>query len=471
MKLIGKALILGIAAATASVVGCSTGPSTGSSSPGSEDSTGSIGLQLTLPGGEIIDTVAYTITGNGQDLTGTINVAASQTISFLIGGIPAGSGYTIALTATTTDGTTTCVGSTTFSVTARQTTTVDLNLQCHATAADAGSISVVATTSNCATWNSVSANPNETTVGSAVALSATAVAPNLSAITFAWSAPTGTFSAPAAPNTSFTSTTTGPVTVTLVVGDGPLASGGTCDTADSTVTLVVTFAAATGAVDAGAPDSGTAADSSAADTSVAADTGTPDTGAPDVGTPALAPCTTAGQTGCVPCAGNATGLCTVTEAAFVQHDITAGHATAAGGDSPTGCYSCLFNSGCLDDSVFGDTGHECGDLPAVDFGGGTALDSAVCLTTLSCILSTSCDGTPSGVSICYCGAANAGSACAAAGAGVNGACVTQEVAGLGFPIADNTDILKNFTNTALPSGQANQIFQCAISNACQACLQ
>jgi hypothetical protein len=464
MKLIGKALILGFAVASATVVGCSTGPSGSSNAPSAEDSTGSIGLQLTLSGGEVINTVTYTITGNGQNLTATVNVQNSQTISFLVGGIPAGTGYTIALTATTVDGSTTCIGSTTFSVTARQTTLVSLHLQCHAAALDAGSIQVTATADNCATWNSVSANPSETTVGSAVVLSATAVAPNPSAITYAWSAPTGTFSTPAAATTTFTSTTTGSVTVTLVVGDGPLSSGGTCDTADDTVTFAIQVDPAVGGVDAGAPDTGVP------DTGVA-ETGVPDAGVADVSvvdavTP-LGPCTTANPSGCVPCSGNTTGLCTPTEAAFVQHDISKGNATLAGGDGTSGCYSCMLNAGCLDDNTFSDSGNECGDLTGAP---ASTADPTLCIATLSCVLSTSCAETDS-VSICYCGSNFAGSACAAAGSAVDGACVTQEVAGLGFPVADNTDILKNFDDKTRASGMANEIFQCAVSNACQSCLQ
>jgi hypothetical protein len=466
MKLIGKALILGFAAAIGSSAGCSTGPSGSSKIPSTEDSTGSIGLQLTLPGGEVINTVTYKITGNGEDLTNTVNVQNSQTISFLVGGIPAGTGYTIALTATTVDGTTTCIGTTTFAVTASQTTLVSLHLQCHAAAADAGSVQVTATADNCATWNSVSANPSETTVGSSVALSAAAVAPNPGAITFAWSAPTGSFSAPTAATTTFTSTTTGSVTVTLVVGDGPLSSGGTCDTADDTVTFAIQFDPAVGAVDAGAADTGAADTGVAADTSVAADTGVADTSVVDA-VVALAPCTTANPAACVPCSGNTTGLCTATEAALVQHDITAGNATLAGGDGASGCYSCMLNAGCLDDNTYSDTGNECGDLTGA---AGSTADPTLCLSTLACVLSTSCAETDS-VSICYCGASYAGSACAAAGAAVNGACVSQEVAGIGFPIADNTDILKNFDDKTRATGVANEIFQCAVSNACQTCLQ
>jgi hypothetical protein len=67
MKLIGKALIFGIAAATASVAACSTGPrETPSPSSGSlqqgVDGTGSVGFKYTLPGGDPITTITYKLT-------------------------------------------------------------------------------------------------------------------------------------------------------------------------------------------------------------------------------------------------------------------------------------------------------------------------------------------------------------------------------------------------------------------------
>jgi hypothetical protein len=98
-------------------------------------------------------------------------------------------------------------------------------------------------------------------------------------------------------------------------------------------------------------------------------------------------------------------------------------------------------------------------------------DRDLCLATLACILTTSCAASAAGVSNCYCGPAAVGSACASAGPNVNGACVTSEVNGLGFPVSDNTDILKNYTDVTRPSGVANQMMACASSNGCSACLQ
>jgi hypothetical protein len=65
----------------------------------------------------------------------------------------------------------------------------------------------------------------ETVLGGSVALSASASAPNASALTYTWSAPSGTFSAPNSAATNFTCATPGQVTVTLTVGDGPVPDG------------------------------------------------------------------------------------------------------------------------------------------------------------------------------------------------------------------------------------------------------
>jgi hypothetical protein len=189
--------------------------------------------------------------------------------------------------------------------------------------------------------------------------------------------------------------------------------------------------------------------------------------APDVaetGGP-LVPCTSAGQTGCVPCSGNTTGVCTPTEARLVQHDIDKGLADAG----LNGCYGCMLNNGCIDDDSFGDKKHECGDLSA-NFDAGSHAgtpESTLCLATLDCVLQKSC--AKADISICYCGPTNAGSACATAVA--NGVCLQPEVDGLGFPATDNTDVLKNYNDITKPSGMANQLFSCAASNSCTACLQ
>ena len=61
---------------------------------------------------------------------------------------------------TTVDGTVTCVGSASFTVIGRQTTTVNDLLQCTQPASEAGSAAISGTTYNCAAFNAVSAIPS-----------------------------------------------------------------------------------------------------------------------------------------------------------------------------------------------------------------------------------------------------------------------------------------------------------------------
>jgi hypothetical protein len=186
---------------------------------------------------------------------------------------------------------------------------------------------------------------------------------------------------------------------------------------------------------------------------------------------ALVPCTTAGQSCCVPCAASLNGICTRTEDMIVRHDIATGHATVSG-DATDGCYSCLVNGGCLDDFTFGDVGHECDDLPGPFLDAGAQAGPSFCLNTLSCLLAPPSCATQA-VSACYCGTAGVATTCQGnpAPGPINGACSQPIAAGLGFPLSDGTDITKHMTDTTLPSGMADQIMQCALSNACTNCMQ
>ncbi len=255
-SLVQSALLVGAAAAAAvslSEFGCSAQDGAqDTASPGAEtpgvgalpetgNNTGKVGFDLTLPGGTQLSTATWAITGpNGTSTpvqNGMVNIQNSQTISFEVGGIAPGTGYNISLSGT--DGTTTCSGAATFAITARATTNVSILLQCTTGASEAGSAFINASTFNCATWNSVSVLPSSTTVGNSVAVSASAIAPNASAITYAWSATSGTFDTPNAASANFTCTTAGTATLTLTVGDGPV-DGGSCSAAGSTTTIPVT---------------------------------------------------------------------------------------------------------------------------------------------------------------------------------------------------------------------------------------
>jgi hypothetical protein len=244
------ALCLSIAAGACSAEpGDATRPAgDGQGAPGSPavpaGETGSVGMQLVLAGGAQVPTVSWAISGPNGTATivqsGTVDVHESGGVTFTVPNIPAGSGYRVVLSALSVDGGVSCEGSATFAVIARTTTNVGVQLACNA-AGSAGLTTVVNGTSfNCAAWNSVTASPIEVDVGASAALTAAANGPIAGDLTYQWSAHSGQFSAATSSSTSFTCTAPGPVVVTLVVGDGPVPAGSTCNSMLDTDTITVT---------------------------------------------------------------------------------------------------------------------------------------------------------------------------------------------------------------------------------------
>jgi hypothetical protein len=234
--LIGIALS---AVAAASVVNCSSDGT--SATPPREENAGAVGIALTLPGGATIGTITFAISGP-HAYSGTQDVSgAGSTFAFVVSNVAPGAGYTITLGATTPDGAVACTGtSSTFAVAANQTTAVNVLLAC-TTTLEAGAVLVDVVPFDCASWHTAVAYPSTATTGSSVSLAAWASALDPSAVTYLWTAPTGTLTNATSPNATFTCPATpGSVSVTLLVGDGPVPDGGVCPAASSTTTLTVT---------------------------------------------------------------------------------------------------------------------------------------------------------------------------------------------------------------------------------------
>jgi len=217
------ALVLAAAMSMLGAAGCDgdTPPQTVDRSAGNE-SAGTIGLDLTLASGAVIDTVSYVITGpSGYTKTGSLNVRDSTTIRGLIGGIPAGTGYSIALSATSLDGGTSCAGSASFKVVARSTTSVMIQVRCHETPRS-GSVLINGTLNICPLIDGISVNPSQVFVGSPVSLEALAHDSDAgpAALSYSWTASTGSFSDPKAQNPTFVCSAAGTATVGLTVSDG-----------------------------------------------------------------------------------------------------------------------------------------------------------------------------------------------------------------------------------------------------------
>jgi hypothetical protein len=187
----------------------------------SED-IGEASFAVIVPGGIVLSSVTYTLSGpNAFSRTGSFDVGHSTGISGLVSVIPVGGPYTITLSSTSADGTSTCGGTGTFSVLAHQTAAVTVHLICHEPT-KLGSVLLAGDVNVCPRIDGITATPAEVVVGSAVALLAPAhdsdAAP--AALTSAWSAPSGTFSSATAPSPTFTCTVPGTVTLTVTVSDG-----------------------------------------------------------------------------------------------------------------------------------------------------------------------------------------------------------------------------------------------------------
>ena len=236
---LSRTIQLGLLTTAIAAAACAgSGPA---SAPIPSDPTGTIGMRLALPGGETLTTVTWTIfSGAATVRSGTIDVTNNPTVSFVVGGLPAGS-FTIRITGVSVDGSVTCAGSGAFTIVAQQTAEATVNLACTTPRSDAGTVDVNTTLNQCATLQSISASAAEVFTGGTVTLTATATAPTPGAIAYQWSAPGGTFGSPTSATTTFTSTSPGPITVTVQASDGSVTPGFACDASLDSSSLQLTF--------------------------------------------------------------------------------------------------------------------------------------------------------------------------------------------------------------------------------------
>src|SRR4029077_13906373 len=107
-----------------------------------KDDIGSVGLALVLPGGGIVNTVNYTISGNGiTPIMGMIDVSAPGTTqaTALVSGLAPGM-YTVTMKATSGGGQM-CTGTSPFTVAAGQTAMANVTLLC-STVSPTGSVAI-----------------------------------------------------------------------------------------------------------------------------------------------------------------------------------------------------------------------------------------------------------------------------------------------------------------------------------------
>jgi hypothetical protein len=324
------------------------------SSKGSDkDQVGSANLALTLPGGGIVNTVTYSITGNGiTPRNGSIDVTNKTTATALVTGLPAGS-YTVTMAATTANSPTqTCGGSATFTVVANTTAAATVILQCKGAAGTTGSVAINGRLDQCPYITGFSASALEATVGGSISIAVEATDLDGDTITYAWTqstAATGGFGSAAAASTTYNCTSVGTSTLSIAVSDGVCGDSllaaipVNCIAAPASGAAGTTGAAGTGAAGTGAAGTGAAGTG-------AAGTGAAGTGAAGTGGPVA--CEEEGSAVCASCfAGNCAvgpagtdGCCGLTDPADVALCrallvcINANASSCVSSGDPTSCF-------------------------------------------------------------------------------------------------------------------------------------
>jgi hypothetical protein len=187
-----------------------------------KDGVGSVGVALLLGSGIVVNTASYTISGpGGFSKPGTIDTSNSPSLSATIGGLPTGTGYSIAITATATDGATTCTGSAGFDVMAHATSHANVPMDCHEPAKK-GSVLLSGTANICPAITDIERTPKIVGVNYMILLDAAAhdADNGPSPLAYSWSASSGTLSNANSMDAILTCTDMGVVTVTLTVSDG-----------------------------------------------------------------------------------------------------------------------------------------------------------------------------------------------------------------------------------------------------------
>jgi hypothetical protein len=227
--------LLGSSTALA-VGGCGAGASSSTAAENGEQ-VGSISLQLQV-GGVNLTKVQYTILGNGfAQIDYILDVTNSTTLEALIGGIPAGAGYTLTLSAVDANSGAVCSGGTVFDITAGNTTIAPVHLTCKLPPTT-GSLELNGTVNVCPRLDALSVTPAETTVGHAVTVtaSATDVDQGPSALTYHYTVSSGSITSGSdTPDATVACTVPGPLDVTVTVSDGDCT-----DTATQTITCTGT---------------------------------------------------------------------------------------------------------------------------------------------------------------------------------------------------------------------------------------
>ncbi len=207
-------ILLCFAGATVGGLGCSNTTT-------SEESTGSLSLDLELAPGIVINEVLWEIRGGDMaPMSGVIDTSApGSTASVEVFGLPPGDDYLVELTAIDEGGELACRGDARFDVEAGTATDVMVMLNCKA-AERLGGVRVEGKPNLCPELVKAVVSPLETSFGNDIDLSALAVDAEGDPFFYSWSGSGGAIDDPFEPTATFTCHQVGPGSVTIRILGG-----------------------------------------------------------------------------------------------------------------------------------------------------------------------------------------------------------------------------------------------------------
>jgi hypothetical protein len=380
------------AMATLSLGACS-GSSTATLAANTQ-TAGEVGLDL-IVGDLSVTSVHYTVTNGVNSYAGDIDVSDAGDLTAVIGGVVAGSGYNIVLTAVS--GTAQCIGSAgPVTVTANQTIRVSVELRCQKPR-DRGSVLINGTTNACPDIAAVTTDPPD---GCSISLHVSATDDGKPSppgtLQYDWTTEPELVGA----NPTFQCRAPGPQPLWVTISDGD-------STCDETFALTLLC-----------PESCPVAPPTCSD------------GIQD-----------AGETGVDcggPCASCGANMVRVVASKGVECLMCA----------QANCFDSFDNNAC--DAISG----------VVVVGGAQETKASLCLSLLSCEISTNC-GKMLRAFGCLCGG---GPLCVG-----QGPCWDQEMAAL--EAGNGGEAQLRLGNTAYAGGRANRLIDCMKDNGCDSCFQ
>ena len=405
----------------------------------SDDDIGSLQLALTLSPGVTINTVRYTISGNGiAPINGNIDVSMSNTANAtaFVSGLPVGNNYLVVMSADSTDNMTHCTGQANFNVLLGQTAMANVTLQCRGPQQNVGQVAINGRLDNCPYVTALSADRLQATVGQSITVNVAATDLDPSdTITYAWTAApatgVGTLGTPAAATTTFTCTGAGTAQLSIVISDG------VCG--ETRMNAIPLSCVAGGATGAGGGTAGTGG-------------GTAGTGGGTAGTGGSAAGTGGGTAGT---GGGTAGTGGGAAGTGGGTAGTGGGTAGTGGSAPPMCMEGSNGAACAtcttDNCSLGPTGSDgCCGLADPN-------DVMLCQTLFACIQQNAATCTSGGdATNCFCG--TSGGTCFTTAGSANGPCAQQYIAA--SKTTDPIQIQARFVSPNFPSGRAGNLSAC-----------